>query len=204
MLSVSFRTLVRGMGAGYRPEMTTCPAWTWSGCGALKAVCVWLPSKLQDLAVGGGKPLFEFLIEAFQADRVHMHEVEREDAASLRGEELFPCRPGPARSRFDARSVEDLPHCRGGDLVAELHQLALGPAMAPRRIILRHRQNELLHRRGGRRPTWFPPGAVVPLTGNQPTVPASSIAGLTGNTSAQRRRGISDESATNLNRSAGS
>ena len=53
----------------------------------------------------------------------------------------------------------------------------------------------------GRRACRKPMTSVDGLLG---TLNVSSVAGLTGNTSAQRRRGISEDSAANQNRSADS
>jgi hypothetical protein len=49
-------------------------------------------------------------VEAAQEDRVDVDEVDREDRAGLRGQELSPGRSGPLRSGIDARGFKDLPH----------------------------------------------------------------------------------------------
>jgi hypothetical protein len=43
----------------------------------------------------------------------------------LRGQELSPGRSGPLGCGIDSGDLQDLPHRRGGDLVAESDQLAL-------------------------------------------------------------------------------
>ncbi len=136
-----------------------CPLSGWMG-GHAGQVCPTGPVLDEDQGV-----------QAFQSDRVYMHEVDGENAVGLGGEELLPCRARTPRCRIQPGRVQDLPHRRGSDLVAELDQLALDAAMAPQRIVLRHGQHELLDRRGSRRPAGFPPGAVVPLAGDQPAVP---------------------------------
>jgi hypothetical protein len=88
-------------------------------------------------------------IESSQSDRVHVHEIDGEDALGLGGEELLPCRARTGRRRVDPGRVQDLPHRRGAGLVAEFDQLALDPAMAPRRMVLRHHKDEFLDRRHG-------------------------------------------------------
>jgi hypothetical protein len=47
-------------------------------------------------------------VQALQADRVHMHEVDRENAVDLCGEELLPRRTRTPRCRIDA-GVDPLP-----------------------------------------------------------------------------------------------
>jgi hypothetical protein len=70
-------------------------------------------------------------IEPFQSDRVDVHEIDREDAVGLGGEELLPCQARTTRRRVDPGSVQNLPHRRGGNLVAELDQLAGGSGCGP-------------------------------------------------------------------------
>ena len=61
-------------------------------------------------------------VKAAQEDRVNVGEVDREDRAGLRGQELSPARPGASRSRIEAGFLEDRPcvlnvegsRCRSG------------------------------------------------------------------------------------------
>jgi len=80
-------------------------------------------------------------VEAAQQDGVD--EVDREDRVGLRGEELSPGRSGPARSRIDAGALEDLPHGRRGDRVAEPDELAVDSAVAPPWVLPRHPQHQI-------------------------------------------------------------
>ena len=66
-------------------------------------------------------------VDAPQKHRVHMDEVDRENATGLRGQELLPGRPFAAGRGIDPGSVQDLPHRGGSDPVTELDELALHP-----------------------------------------------------------------------------
>ena len=54
-----------------------------------------------------------------------------DDAASLGGEELLPCRAGPSRCGVDPGVVQDLPYRAGGDGVAKADQFAVHAAVPP-------------------------------------------------------------------------
>jgi hypothetical protein len=60
-----------------------------------------------------------------------MGEVDREDRVGLRGQELSPGRAGPAGSGIDPGGLQDLPHRRRGDPMAEADQLALDASIPP-------------------------------------------------------------------------
>ena len=74
-------------------------------------------------------------VEAAQEDGVDVGEVDREDCLGLRGEELTPARPGPVRGGIDPGDLQDLPHRRRGDLVAETDQLALDSTVTCARTV---------------------------------------------------------------------
>src|SRR3954452_7398743 len=82
-------------------------------------------------------------VEAAQEDGVDVGEVDGEDRVGLRGQELSPGRSGPARSRIDAGALEDLPHCRRGDRVAEPDEIAVDSAVAPPWVLPRHPQHQI-------------------------------------------------------------
>jgi hypothetical protein len=66
-------------------------------------------------------------VHALQEHGVHVSEIDRKNAAGLRGKELFPRRAGAAGRGADSGGVQDLPDRGGGDRVAELDQFALDP-----------------------------------------------------------------------------
>jgi hypothetical protein len=80
----------------------------------------------------------------------HVHEIHGQDGLGLRGEELAPGRTRPARRGIDTGVMQDLPHGRGGDPMAEPDQLALHPPMSPRGVLVCHPHHQLLDRRSGR------------------------------------------------------
>jgi hypothetical protein len=63
-------------------------------------------------------------VYAPQENGVHVHEIGREDAAGLGGQEVLPGRAAAAGRRIDPGVVQDLPDRGGGDLVAEPDELA--------------------------------------------------------------------------------
>jgi hypothetical protein len=73
---------------------------------------------------------------------VHVKEIDGEDAAGLRGEELLPGRPCTAGCWADPGVVEDLPDRRGSDRVAEFHEFALHASVPPGRVVGRHADHE--------------------------------------------------------------
>jgi len=117
-------------------------------------------------------------VQAPQEHGIHVHEAGGDDAASLGGEELLPCRARPAGRGIDPGVVQDLPDGGSRDLVAELAELALYPPVAPGRVLRRHAYHEPADRGCGGRPSRTPPVRVVPFTCDQPPVPGK-----------QRRRG---------------
>jgi hypothetical protein len=136
-----------------------------------------------------------------------MDEIDRKNAAGLRGKELFPRRPCAAGCGIDPRGMQDLPHRRSSDRVAEPDELTLHAPVPPRRIIRRDADHGLPDRGCCRRPSGTPPVCVGPLAGDQRVTSrrcqASSVAGVTAKTSPHRRRGISWDSAASHSRSAG-
>ena len=70
-------------------------------------------------------------VDAPQQHGVHVDEVDGDDAAGLRGQELLPGRARAAGRGIDPGVVQDLPDRGGGDLVAEPDQSRLAPAGAP-------------------------------------------------------------------------
>ena len=117
-------------------------------------------------------------VEAPQQHRVHVDEVDRENAAGLRGQELLPGRTSMAGCRVDPGSMQDLPHRGGCDRVAELDEFALHTPVPPPRIVRRHADHEPADRGYRGRSSGTPPVRVVPFACDQPPVPGQ-----------QRRRG---------------
>ena len=64
-------------------------------------------------------------VEASEEHGVDVGEVDGEDRLGLRGEELFPGRPGPARRWIYSGGVQDLPDRGCGDAVAEPDEFAV-------------------------------------------------------------------------------
>ncbi len=134
-------------------------------------------------------------IHSLQQHGIHVQEIDREDPGSLGAQELPPCGARAARCRINAGGVQDLPDGgrRHGD--AELHQLALDRA--------RRSTSRLIPGVAGGRPGLRRP-LVSYFFAASLRCQASSVAGVTGNTSAQCRRGTIRASAANQARSAGS
>ena len=82
-------------------------------------------------------------VDAAQQRGIHVHEVDGEDAAGLRGQELLPGRAGAAWCGIDAGVVQDLPDRGCRDPVAELDQLPLHPPVPPGRVLRRHADHQL-------------------------------------------------------------
>ena len=141
-------------------------------------------------------------VQALAQHGVHVQEVDGKDPRGLGMQELPPGRSRAARRRVQASVVQDLPDGgrRHGD--AELHQLALDPATTPQRILPGQAQHRCLipGAVGGR------PGLRHPLVSYflaaSLRCQARSVAGVTGNTSTQRRRDTIRASAENQTRSA--
>ena len=106
-----------------------------------------------------------------QQHRVHVDEVDGDDAAGLRGEELLPGRAGTARRGIDPGIMQDLPDRGGRDRVAEPDQLSLHPPVPPRGVLRRDADHELLDRGRRGRPPGTPTARVIPLARDQPPVP---------------------------------
>src|ERR1700730_13692039 len=96
----------------------------------------------------------------------------RDDGVRLGGEELPPGRPGPPWRGTDAGRVQGLPHRGRGDRVSQPGQFPLDPPKAPSGVLPRHPEDQRLDRCTGRRPPWPSPARVVPLAGDEVTVPA--------------------------------
>ena len=64
-------------------------------------------------------------IDATEQHGIHMDEVDGEDAAGLRGQELLPRWARAAGCGVDPSGMQDLPHCGAGDRVAEFDEFAL-------------------------------------------------------------------------------
>jgi hypothetical protein len=116
-------------------------------------------------------------VEPFAEHSVDVEEVRSDDALGLSGEELPPGRTGATGCRINASRVQNLPHCRGGDPMAHLGQLALDAAMSPPRIFLGELQHECLDRGSCWRASGASMGDVVPLSGHEPAVPGEQGAG---------------------------
>jgi hypothetical protein len=110
-------------------------------------------------------------VEAAEEDGVDVGEVDGEDGAGLRGEELSPGRAGPQGSGLDARGLEDHPHGGGGEMVAESDQLAVDAAVAPGRVLAGHPQHQGPDRLWGGWAAWLASRA-GPAAGDELGVPA--------------------------------
>jgi hypothetical protein len=91
-----------------------------------------------------------------------MDEIDRQDAAGLRGQELLPGGAGAAGRGVDPGSVQDLPHRGGRDRVAELDEFALHAPVSPCRVVGRDADHELADRSWRGRPSRTPPVRVIP------------------------------------------
>ena len=99
-------------------------------------------------------------VEAPQEHGVHVNKVDRDNAAGLRGQELFPGRAHAARCGIDPGDTQDLPHRGAGDPVAEPDEFTLHAPVAPRRVLGRHADHELADRGWRGRPPGTPVGVV--------------------------------------------
>ena len=116
-------------------------------------------------------------VHAPQEHGVHVDKIDGEDAAGLGGQELLPRRAGAAGCGADPGVMQDLPHRGGSDLVAELDEFALHAPVPPARIVGCHADHELADRGCRGRPSGTPPAGVVPLAGDQPSVPGEQRRG---------------------------
>ena len=69
------------------------------------------------------------------------------------------------------RRVQDLPHRGRRDRVSQPGQLSLDSPVAPGQVLPRHSADQRLDRGSGGRSSWLSPAGVVPLAGNEVTVP---------------------------------
>jgi hypothetical protein len=138
-----------------------------------------------------------------QQHGIHVDKVDRQNAAGLGCQELLPGRARPARCGVDPSVLQDLPHSRGSDRVAKLGELALHPPVTPRRVVRGHADHELADRGCRGRSSGRPPVSCSPICARQARCQASSVAGVTANTSPHRRRGISRDRADSHSRSPG-
>jgi hypothetical protein len=122
------------------------------------------------------------------------------------GQELPPHRARPTRRRIDARTAQDLPDGRRRNCHAELDELGVDPLVSPQRVLPRQADDKAGDARACRRA--YGPAALARVVLLFPAASlrcqASSVAGVTGKTSAQRPRGTSRHSAANQARSADS
>mgnify|MGYP000993723073 CR=1 FL=1 len=111
-------------------------------------------------------------VEALEGGGVDTAEVGDDHGSGLGADELRPGGPGPVGGGVDAGVAEDLPHARGGDLVAQAGQFAVDAPVAPRRVLAGHGDGESADLRMHRRP---PPSRGVglgPAAGDEAAVPA--------------------------------
>jgi hypothetical protein len=83
----------------------------------------------------------------------------------------FQVGPGRRGCGINPGVMQDLPHRRGRDRVAELDELALYPPVTPRRIVRGHADHELADRSRRGRSAGTPAARVVPLACDQAPVP---------------------------------
>ena len=98
----------------------------------------------------------------------------------MRLEERLPgYRALSLRGRFDTVFLEDIPDGGVGDLMAEIGGCPLNAIIAPCWILSCHAQDEAGNIRGNRRSSrsHLSPVAVVPLFGNELSVPAQNRVG---------------------------
>jgi hypothetical protein len=118
-----------------------------------------------------------------QQDCVDVQEVDGEDPGGLRVQELPPGRAVAARRGIDARGTQELIDSGGRDLTPSL---ASSP-VASDRVLLRQADGEPGDAADRRRPLGPASPACVVLLAASPRCQASSVAGVTGKTPAQRR-----------------
>jgi hypothetical protein len=102
-----------------------------------------------DLA--GGDLQYEQHVQALERYGLSMEEVAGQDPLGLGGQELLPGQAGAARCRVDTASFEEQPHRARCDLVSKPGKFTMDAAVAPRRVLRCHPQDQatqLWHRRG--------------------------------------------------------
>ena len=85
--------------------------------------------------------------------RIGVEEVRGEDRLGLPGQERPPGLPGSPGRGVDAGVLEDPPHCRRRDFIAQPSQLTLDAPVAPARIVPRHLQYKCADGRRDARPS---------------------------------------------------
>jgi hypothetical protein len=83
-------------------------------------------------------------VDAPQEHGVHLDEIDCDDAAGLGGQELLPGRTRAAGRWVDPGGMQDLPHRRAGDRVAELDEFALHTPVPQVRLSVAMRITSLL------------------------------------------------------------
>jgi len=91
-------------------------------------------------------------VQPCQRDGLGMKEVNRQDADGRCCEELLPARAGSPRRRVNTGLLQDGPHGRWCDLVAQPGQFSGDAPVAPGGVFGRQPQNEPVDRRPGWRP----------------------------------------------------
>jgi hypothetical protein len=124
-------------------------------------------------------------------------EVDCDDPGGLGVQELPPVRARASRRWIDAGRMQDLPHGGGRDCHAELCEFAVDPAVSLQRILLRQADGKAGDARYYRRAPGLRRFLVSYFFAASLRCQASSVAGVTGKTSAQRLRRISRASAAN-------
>jgi hypothetical protein len=106
-------------------------------------------------------------VEPTEQHGVHVDEAGRDYNAGLGGQELFPGRVRAAGRGIDPGVVQDLPHRRGCDPVAEPDQFALHTPVPPGGILSRQADHELADRSCSGPPPGTPAAGVVPFACHQ-------------------------------------
>jgi len=99
-----------------------------------------VPGYSHDVHPAGGYLDDEQDVQPLQEDRVHGEQVTRQQALGLGAQESAPGRIQAARSGPVPAGTEDPPDSRLTDPVAEPGQLAVHPAISPRRVLRRQPQ----------------------------------------------------------------
>jgi hypothetical protein len=103
-------------------------------------------------------------VQAAQEYGVDVEEVRGQDRLCLGSQESPPSLTGSLRRRVDARVLEDLPHRRRRQLVAQTGQFAMDAPVAPARVVPRHLQHQRTDRLRRTRPSrsvaWIRPAAL--------------------------------------------
>ena len=82
-------------------------------------------------------------VDATEQHGVHVDEIDRENAAGLRGQELLPSRACTAGRGVDPGGMQDLPHRGSSDRVADLDEFALHATVSPGRVLVAMRITSL-------------------------------------------------------------